>query len=394
MKKLIAYLTAAAIIFDFFTPLRLVFDGGKAMMMLIPTILIIFHDGLFFKKSFLPMALYVVGALITIRMGSMYFSIPFLLQVVYAYACFEHYLLTRDRFFVKVVTIALFTTLTIMLATSLPLFISMPNLSRLMLDAEENGIVSPIFYWTLSYDKIHSLPIYSILVFYLYRNSEKKIIRRLSLLFFAAIFVLMLFADSAGALLINVAIVGILLLYNQKKSIKVNAIKLSVLAVVMLLFMNQTVMSGFLTLVQPVFAGSHTYSKIELLKHGDTSGDIDQRSDLLDISLKSFQENPFLPTLEDESYSKIGGHNNFIDQIVALGLLLGIFFIWFMIERIKRPWIYLTFPTRPYYLVGVLAMLAMGFIKNFYLLFPACFILPMILIDVENPMVLKNKRLK
>ena len=392
MKKLIAYLTAAAIVFDLFTPLRLVFDGGKALMMLIPTFLIILYDGLYLKKSFLPMALYVVGALITIRMGSIYFSIPFLLQVVYAYACLEHYLVTRDRFFVKVVTIALFTTLTVMLATSLPLFISMPSLSRLMLDAEGNGIVSPIFYWTLSYDKIHSLPIYSIPVFYLYRNSRKKIIKGLALLFFAAIFVLMLFADSAGALLVNVAIFGILLLYNQNKSIKVNTIKLSALGVVMLIFMNRTVMIGVLTVIQPVFAGSHTYNKIELLKYGDTSGDIDERGDLMDISLKSFAENPLLPTIEKESYMKIGGHNCFIDQIVALGLLLGIFFIWFMIERIKKPLKYLTFSTKPYYLVGILGMLLMGFLKNFYLLFPACFILPMILIDAGNPMALKNKR--
>ena len=391
MKKLITYLTAAAIVFDFFTPLRLVFDGGKAMMMLIPTFLIILYDGLYLKRSFLPMALYVLGGLMTIRMGSTYFSIPFLLQVVYAYACCEHYLVTRDRFFVKVVTIVLFTTLIVMLATSIPLFIAMPSLSRLMLDAEENGIVSPIFYWTLSYDKIHSLPIYSIPVFYLYRNSRKRIIRGLALLFFAAIFVLMLFADSAGALLVNVTIFGILLLYNQKKSIKVNSIRLTALGVVMLIFMNQTLMIGVLTVIQPIFAGSHTYNKIELLKYGDTSGDIDARGDLLDISLKSFAENPFLPTIEDESYSKIGGHNNLIDQIVALGLLLGVFFIWFMIERIKRPLKYLTFSTKPYYLVGVLGFLVMGFLKNFFLLFPACFILPMILIDSENPTVLKNK---
>lgn len=397
MKKIIAYLTALAIIFDLFTPLRLYFEGGKALMMLIPTLLIIVYDTLFLKKTFWPMALYVSAALIVMLMGSSYFTIPFLLQIVYAYACFEHFMLTRDMFFAKTVTTALYATLVVMVATSLPLFISIPNLSRLMIEAEENGVTTPTFYWTLSYPSLHSLPIYSIPVFYLFRNSKKKWFRLASLLFLVAIFVLMLFADTTGALLVNVAIFGIMLLYNQKKPLKSNIIRLGVLGIGMILFLNKRVLAGLLTLVQPVFAGSSTYKKIDemknLLQGGEAEGDLESREDKIDMSWKSFVENPLFPTIESESYQKIGRHNFLFDQIVSMGLFLGVFFIIFLVERIKRPLKYLTFTTKPYYIVGVLALLVMGLMKNFFLLFPTCCVLPMVLIAAENDnLKLDNKK--
>lgn len=398
MKKVIAYLTALAIIFDLFTPLRLYFEGGRALMLLLPTMLIIVYDSLYLRKTFWPMALYVGVCLGMMAMGSSFFSIPFLLQIVYAYACFEHFMVTRDMFFAKTVTIALYVTLVVMVATSLPLFISIPNLSRLMIDAEENGVTSPLFYWTLSYPAIHSLPVYSIPVFYLFRNSKKKLYRLAALMFFAAIFVLMLFADSTGALLVNVAIFGILLLYNQKKSLKSNIMRLGVLGIGMILFLNKTVLVGLLTVVQPVFAGSSTYKKIDemvyMLQGGEAEGDIEGREEKIDMSWKTFTENPLFPTIESESYTKIGGHNFLFDQIVALGLLLGVFFIIFLVERIKRPLKYLTFTTKPYYIVGVLALLVMGFMKNFFLLFPTCCILPMVLIAAESDNLKFNIRKK
>ena len=398
MKKIIAYLTALAIIFDLFTPLRLYFEGGKALMLLIPTLLILVYDSLYLRKTFWPMALYVGACLGLMAIGSSFFTIPFLLQIVYAYACFEHFMVTRDMFFAKTVTIALYVTLVVMVATSLPLFITIPNLSRLMMDAEENGVTSPLFYWTLSYPSIHALPVYSIPVFYLFRNSKKKLYRLAALLFFAAIFVLMLFADSTGALLVNVAIFGILLLYNQKKSLKSNIMRLGVLGIGMILFLNKTVLVGLLTVVQPVFSGSSTYKKIDemvyMLQGGEAEGDIEGREEKIDMSWKTFIENPFLPTIESESYQKIGGHNFLFDQIVALGLFLGVFFIIFLVERIKRPLKYLTFTTKPYYVVGVLALLVMGFMKNFFLLFPTCCVLPMILIAAESNNLKLNIRKK
>ena len=388
MKRVITYLTAAAVFFGIFTPLRLFFEGGTALIMLIPTVVIIAYDGLFFRKQFLPMALYVGAATLTMVKGSTYYTIPSLLVVLFAFSSFEHYLLTKDTYFVKIVTFTLYVSLLIMVASSLPLFISTPNLSRLMLNAEENGISSRLFYWTLSYQTIHALPIYSIPVFYLYRNTNKWLLRVASLGFFAAIFVLMLFADSTGALLVNIAIVGLLLLYNQKKSLKTNITRLGVLGVGMLVFFNNTFLAGLLTVVQPIFAGSSTYKKIDELKYmlqgGEAEGDIGSREDILNMSWKSFKENPLFPTIERETYTKIGGHNFLFDQIVALGLFLGVFFIWFLVDRIKRPLEYLTITARPYYLVGVLAMLVMGAMKNYFLILPACFILPMILIAAEN----------
>lgn len=391
MKKIIAYLTAIAIVFDLFTPLRLYFSGGKALLMLMPTVAVFINDGLFYKKSFLPLVLYVGAVLAIYLFGSVYYNIPFILTVMFAFACFEHYMTTRDENFAKIVLTTLYATLVVMVVTSLPLFISTPNLSRIMINAEENGVTSPLFYWTLSYPAIHSLPIYSIPVFYMYRNANKKWLRFASLLFIAAIFVLMLYADSTGALFINVGIFGILLLYNQKKSLQSNIAKLSALGVVMLVFLNKRVLTGILYAVQPVFSGSSTYKKIDeiiyMINGGDATGDMEGREEKWNLSWNSFVENPFFPNIEKISYERIGGHNFLFDQIVAMGLLLGVLFIWFLIDRIKRPLKHLSIAAKPYYLVGVLAFLVMGAMKNFFLLFPTCCILPMFLISSEKQLI-------
>lgn len=388
MRKIIAYLTAAAIIYDMLTPLSLFLGGGKALMMFLPTFLIVVYDRLFVKKNFWPMALYVGSGLFLMLVGSNYFTTPFLLQIVYAYSCIEHYMITRDRYFVKMVMAALYISLAVMITISLPLFITIPNLSRIMIDAEENGVTSPLFYWTLSYPVIHALPVYSIPVFYLFRNTKKKFLKIVALLFFAAIFALMLFADSTGALLVNVAVVGVLLLYNQKKSLKSNISRLTVLGVGISLLLNKAILVGILTFMQPVFTGSSTYVKIDeiiyMLEGGDAEGDMGSRGDQLAITWKSFLENPLFPTIENEAYTKIGGHNFLLDQIAVLGLILSVFFIWFLIDRIKRPIKHLNRTTRPYYLVGVLAMLVMGAMKNFFILYPTCFILPVSLMLIDN----------
>ena len=398
MKRLITYLTAVAIVFQLFTPLRLFFEGGKALMLLIPTILIIMFDGLMTRKHFLPLALYIGSAIFTMLMGSVYFTIPSLLVVIFAFVCFEHYLLTMDAYFAKVVIISLYGTLLIMVGTSLPLFISIPNLSRLMLNAEENGMTSTVFFWALSYSDIHSLPIYSIPVFFLFRNTKKKILRIMALLFFTAIFVLMLYADSTGALMVNIAIFGILILYNQRKSIQMNIGRLAFLSIGVLLFLNKTVLAGILTVIQPIFAGSSTYKKIDeiilMIQGGESEGDMAGREEKFDLSWKSFKENPLFPTIQTNEYERIGGHNFLFDHITALGLFLSVFFIWFLIDRIKRPMRYLTFTAKSYYMVGVLAMLVMAAMKNFFLLLPTCCILPMILIAVENPKVIVIKQRK
>lgn len=393
MKKTITYLAAFSIFFSMFTPISLYIKGGQALTILIPSVLIITYDGLFMKQTFMPVALYIATALLLMFVGSEYFTLPSLLTTLFAVACFEHYMVTRDAYFAKVVTFTLYGTLLIMVSTSLPLFYRIPNLSRLMLDAEGNGITSPLFYWTLSYQDIHSLPIYSIPVFYLYRNTKKKIMRIFALAFFAAIFVLMLFADSTGALLVNVAIFGILLLYNQRKSLKTNVGKFAALGVGMALFFNKYVVVRFLHLVQPVFSGSSTYVKINeivgSIEGSGSSGDIESREDVLKLTWDNLLSNPLSPEFD---MSKIGHHNFLLDIIVAMGLFLAITFICFLINRIKRPLRYLTFTAKPYYLVGVIAMLVMGFMKNNFLLMPTCCILPMILIAAENPMVLKIKR--
>ena len=108
---------------------------------------------------------------------------------------------------------------------------------------------------------------------------------------------------------------------------------------------------------------------------------------MLNVSINSLLSNPLLPEM---SIDKIGQHNYLIDIFVAMGLLLGITFIFFLLERIKRPLRYLSNQTKPYYWLCVLVLLVMGFTKNFFLLFPVCCIAPMLFIVYNNNIVKYN----
>lgn len=383
MKKLIAISSAAAIVFDIFTPFKLYFSGGRALMLLLPTVLIFVHDDLFIRRQSIPLILYLVACLLIMFAGSKYYNYPYFIQISFAFASLEHFLVTRDKVFVKYVMVALYGTLLLMVAVSLPLFISMPNLSRLMINAEENGMMAPIMYWTIQYSTLHALPIYSIPLFYFARK-RRGIIKKASIICIVAIFILMFYADTTTGVIINIAVFASLMIYNQRLSLKKNIQRLSILAIMLIATLNKTVMISILRLVQPIFSGSSTYTKIDLtiaamLGQG-ISGDLESRENLLNLTLDSFISNPLLPELD---ITRIGQHNMIIDQIVVLGVFLAIPFIWFLIERIKRPWPFLSTDSKPYYLMGIAVLLIMGLVKNFFLLFPACSILPTLFISEE-----------
>lgn len=391
MKKIITLLSVAAIVFDIFTPLRLYFEGGKALMMLMPTVVILLNDRLFVKKTFLPIGLYVATCLLLMVMGSEYFSIPQLINYLFAYACFEHFIVTRDQQFAKVVLSSVYITLMVMVAISIPLFISMPNLSRLMLEAEENGVTESIMFWTIQYQTIHSLPVYSIPLCYLAKTANSHILRFISILSALAVFILMFFADATTALLLTIGIYGALLLYNTRKTVKHNIIKLGIAVIVLLIFLNKTILIGVLRASQFIFVGSSTYKKIDemvlSLSGQVVSGDIESREDLLNKSLNSFWTNPLFPEM---NMNNIGQHNFLIDQIVAMGLIPGISFILFLVERIKRPAIYMSTQTKPFYWLCVIVLLVMGLSKNFFLIFPTCCVAPMMFIFFDNKEVIRK----
>lgn len=385
MKKFIAFLTAAAIVYEIFSPFRLYFGGGKALALLIPSVVIIIYDALFMRKSFVPMALFISTCFILMFNGSDYFSIPFLIKYVFAYASLEHFLVKKDYTYVKIVGVAFYASLMVMVAISLPLFISIPNLSRTMLAAEENGITTPIMFWTIAYSTIHELPVYIIPLFYFYKRAGQKVARRCSLIAVLMILALLFFADSTGALILGIIVFLILIIYKQNRNLKYNITRMSLLGVFAFVALNETILVGLLSLIQPIFSGSSIYKKIDefifVIQGKGTSGDLELREEMANISKKSFMENPLGPELNTE---KIGHHNFLFDQIVALGLLLSITFVWFLIERIRRPLRYLNNNNRIYYLTAILALLILGLFKNYFLLFPSCSLVPMILIAFEN----------
>lgn len=385
MKKIITLFTAIAILFDIFSPLRLIFEGGKALTLLMAVIVIMLYDKLYTRKTFRPIALYVLTCLVLMAFGNEYFAIPQLISFLFAYACFEHFMIRRDYKYAIIVLSTLYFTLMFIVIISIPLFISMPNLSRLMIDADENGITDPIMYWTIQYSTIHSLPVYSVPLFYLIKTSKHRYLRIFSLFSVLAIVILMFFADATTALLLTLGLFVVLFFLNPNQTVKHNLFKFGIIGAGLLIFLNKAVIIYILSISQPIFAGSSTYHKIDemilALSGRGLSGDMEGREELLDRSINSFLSNPLFPEMD---MNNMGLHNFLIDQIVALGLLLGTTFVWFVIERVKRPLRFLNNQSKHYYWLCVIALLFMGLSKSFFLLFPTCCIVPMIFIVYNN----------
>jgi hypothetical protein len=152
-----------------------------------------------------------------------------------------------------------------------------------------------------------------------------------------------------------------------ESSLKKNIIRLVLLGVVALLFLNTQTLISVLD-----FFGAETetmayYGKIEdamtMLETGKSVGQIADRQELHNMSLTAFLNHPLLGTNKG---SDIGGHAYFMDRAGLLGLVGFIPLFLFFYYQIKTTYKNLSDSIRMYYLIGVVACIILGFQKNMF----------------------------
>jgi len=150
-----------------------------------------------------------------------------------------------------------------------------------------------------------------------------------------------------------------------ESSLKKNIIRLVLLGVIALLFLNTQILISVLD-----FFGAETetmayYGKIEdtitILETGKSVGQIANRQELHNMSLNTFLNHPLLGTNKG---SDIGGHAYFMDRAGLLGLVGFIPLFLFFYYQIKISYENLPNSIRMHYLIGVASCIILGFQKN------------------------------
>lgn len=248
---------------------------------------------------------------------------------------------------------------------SIPLIINNPSFIRDIGSLTDKENLQQGNIWFVSYAMLHGLPFIFPPIVYFIRNSNGilKFFLLTMLLIFMVVIVL---ADATTSLIIGLGSIVMSLIIKQNKSIKHNLVRVSIVIVFLIVFINIDLLLYLLNLIQPFFEGFSTSKKIDQIKSllifNSTYGDVGSRFDLYEVSWGSFKENIFFGT---NTLYGIGKHSFFIDILASLGIVGFIPLALMIIEHIKRIYYSLTF-LRIYYLVGVISFLLMFTLKNLF----------------------------
>ena len=385
-NRVISLSVCIAIVFSIFTPFRFVVQGGQALSMLIPIIFITGLDNMFKRKMFWY-ALSICAIWFWLgQNGVEYFQgrIPNIIQFMLAILCLEHYVMEKDRIFARHVLFVMYSSLMIMTVVSIPQFIAMPNLSRMMNAALKDPTIEFNYYWAISYDTIHNIPIYALPLIAWYKESTKLLTRTVLIVSIALLALVMIFADATTPLIMMVMAIAIFMIYNHKHSKGRNIMKFIFLSILCLPLMSKTIMNDLLITIQPVFQGSSTFKKIDemviYLNEEKTTGDLEGREERYSTTIESLVENPFMP---EHNRKRIGLHSYILDHMAAMGLLLFIPFAWFLWKLYKND-LRILRQFRQYEKFAWFLFILMGLFKNFFLLYSTSFIVPIFLSQLEH----------
>lgn len=387
MNRIITFFVCFALFYTFFTPIRAFANGGEALTLLIPVVLIFVMDKMYLRHAMLWATIVLIIVFLFGISGVEYFKawIVYSITLLFAVFAFEHYMIRRDPEYLKFVLLTAFGSVLLLTVASIPQFIMMPSLSRYMkIAAEENTELQFEYFWTVSYSTIHSIPVLSVPFFALYSSSKKKIVKVFAGMCVGAMVLVMFFADATTPLLLMVATVAFFIIYNHRHSSGKNFAKFALIGILIIPFLSRTGVSFMLTAIQPFFEGSSNFKKVEELAYyansGQTSGDMESRENLYNISVETILQNPLLPNTDSKA---IGHHSHMIDHIAVLGLFLFVPYVFFLYERYKRPRSLIPH-FRMYYSIAFFSMIALSLAKNFMVLSSACFLVPLFLIKLEQ----------
>jgi len=331
------------------------------------------YPKIYMEKSIIWLLLYSVVLIFNLLSGDEVYVLGFTLTEITFYfipaTLFLIYMRNND---VKNARTVAIVSMLIIIVSSIFTFknaIDNPRIVRTIVSAQTTGdytyIIEQYRKGIVSYGMPHAFPFIVPPFIYVLKNKYFSFKLRIFALLMIIIASLMVFyAESTGALVVLLFAI-IMSLIITESSLKKNIIRLVLLGVIALLFLNTQILISVLD-----FFGAETetmayYGKIEdtitILETGKSVGQIANRQELHNMSLNTFLNHPLLGT---NTGSDIGGHAYFMDRAGLLGLVGIIPLFLFFFFQIKITYENLPNTIKIYYLIGVTACIILGFQKN------------------------------
>jgi len=338
------------------------------------TVLIsLLYPKIYLGKSIIWLLLYSVVLTFNILSGDAVFDLSFTLTEITYYfiptTLFLIYLRNND---VKNARTIAIVSILIIIITSIFTFknaIDNPGIVRIVFGAQVMGdytyVIEQYRKGIASYGMPHAFPFIVPPFIYVLKNKTFSFKLRIFALLMVMIGGLMVFyAESTGALVVLLFSI-IMSLIITESSLKKNIIRLVLLGVGALLFLNTQTLISVLEFFGAESETMTYYGKIEdaitMLETGKSVGQIATRQELHNMSLTAFLNHPFLGT---NNGSDIGGHAYFLDRAGLLGLVGFIPLFFFFYNQIRITYENLSNSIRMYYLIGVASCIILGFQKN------------------------------
>ena len=382
-KNTITLLVCLSIIYRTFTPLSYYFEGGKALAMLVPVVVLYFLGNLYNSRSYNIAAVISLFPLLLGHWGVEYFQgyLPDSISLLFAIGCIEYYLRTDDDQFAKYSLSALYGSLFLLAFISLPFLIAEPGLNRTFHSMKAEGLEVPVYsYFTISYAMVHAVPILVIPLFFLYKSAESKLSKVLLIAAIVSLYVTTILSNASTPMFMLLMYVLFVLIYNPEQPLSRNAIKIAgALFLVFILYYSGLIIS-FLESFQAWVRGTMQESRIDevisFLENGETEGDMNEREDRYNISLDAFLSHPLSP---EYNINNIGKHSYLIDHLAAMGLIAFIPFALLLFYQFRMSLKYLG-NEKGYYIMAYSAFIFLACAKNFFVAESAMFICPALLI--------------
>lgn len=200
------------------------------------------------------------------------------------------------------------------------------------------------------------------LIVYNFKNIKNRYSKILIILFIVILYYAVINSNLATAIIfLNLLlIISIIISKNKGKNYFV-----LIIAFMMAMVITVIDFTGFLVIVRDLFDSDFIRSKIDdiitTLQYGYMTGQVGDRTDLYSVSINTFLNNPVVPDIKE---LKIGGHAYLIDKFAVIGLfgmIPYVMFIYYCFERIYKQ---IKDEARIYYIVSIVGMIMLMFVKN------------------------------
>ena len=219
-----------------------------------------------------------------------------------------------------------------------------------------------------TYSLCHAMPFIFPAIIYGMRFKYTKLWQRIvGGLMLSFLFYFIIMCGATTPFLLGIILTLSSLLLKKQISIKRNVIRISIgiLTVIVVFFVFNglvyiNMFGDWLTQDNSIYG--KIFELNEFMEYGSSDGNTSERSGMLLNSLYAFLRSPLIGS----STAKISGHNFFIDCLGAIGLMGTIplfLFLHFSIKEIAKS---LNHDCRPFFMMGILSFVFLGFVKNYF----------------------------